>query len=92
MKKTKFILEIIWLFFYRKSCYYKINRINYVDMNYIRCWLYRIDYILYFIPIHIPIDSTHNIGDGMKKVGEWYQLYDQRLNGKHTITEREYTK
>ena len=86
----KDILQILWLLIYRQSPYYIINKITYGDTKYVVYWLYRKDYILYFIPILKPIDSFSNLGDWRPKLAKWYKLYDQRLNGLHTIEEREY--
>lgn len=86
----KDILQILWLLIYRQSPYYIINKITYGDTKYVVYWLYRKDYILYFIPKLVPIDRFNNLGDWRPKLANWYKLYDERLNGKHTIEVKEY--
>lgn len=92
MKHIKAILTFLWLLIYRQSPYYVINRIKYVELKYETVWLYRKDYILYFIPKLIPIDHTDSIGNNLDKISIWYRLYDQRLNGLQTIKEITYEK
>ena len=93
MNTIKFILSFLWMFIYRKSPWYTINRIVYTELNYTTYNLFRRDYILYFIPILIPIDYCTSIGNNHSPIlSNWYRLYGQYLNNKYTITERSYYK
>lgn len=93
MNTIKFILSFIWMFFYRKSPYYLINTIRYTDLKYNNYFLYRTDYIFYFIPIVVPLDYCTSIGNKhFNIISKWHSLYGRYYNGKYSITEREYTK
>ena len=93
MKVIKFILTFLWMFIYRTSPFYVINRIYYPDLRYIEYFLYRKVYILYFIPILIKIDYVDSLDNPhTNTLSSWYAKYGQYLNNQYTIKEIEYNK
>jgi len=82
----KLILEILWMFIWRKSPYYIIDETIYKELLYSTYSLTQICYLFYFIPIKIPRDYCTSIENRTNNtVSKWYKKYDQKLNNKHTI-------